>query len=192
MTNGPGWKRYPQIKTELNPGSEDYGIFWFTKAEFFHYFPAMYLCKFNMTRLKDDEYVNDLKDEFKRLGSKAPKPPKKPKPLPVQQEYEVQPIYINKESDPNSPYKIVEKTIDGCVSYVKINKDIIKGESVAKGVEHFKKNPEKILAIHYQKNIVEEGWPVHVHQYTLIYRKGTEGIDTKSGSKRTILTNILR
>ena len=192
MINGPGWKRYPELKSELNPLSEDNGIFWLTKAEFFRYFPTIYLCKMNMTRLKDDKYVNDLEDEFKRLGSEAPKPPKA---RPVQQNDELeqlQPIHIDKESDPDSPYKIVEQSFSGAVSYLKMSKDVIKGKSIADGVEYFKKNPEKILAIHYQKNTVEEGWPVHVHQYTYIYREGTEGIQVEDGGKRTMLTNVLR
>jgi hypothetical protein len=190
MRSGPGWDRYPDIKKELNPSMEDNGLCWVTKQEFFRYFPTIYVCAFNMTRLKDDKYVNDLNDDFKRRPKALPN---KAKPAPTIIE-EMRPIYIDKSSDPSSPYKIVEEIFSGGVAYVELNSEVVKGKSIAAGVDKFRANPEKYLAIHYQTNMATEGWPVEVHQFTYIYRDGTEGIEvdkTKNG-KRTILTNVLR
>jgi len=48
---GPGWKKYPTIKSELNPvaADADDGLFWVTKEEFFKYYEVVYLSAFNMT-----------------------------------------------------------------------------------------------------------------------------------------------
>jgi hypothetical protein len=191
MRSGPGWDRYPDIKKELSPSMEDNGLCWVTKKEFFRNFPTIYVCAFNMTRLKDDKYVNDLKDDFKRRPKTAPK---KTKPAPASTEEEIVPIFIDKSSDPSSPYKIVEEIFSGGVAYVELNAEVVKGKSIADGVKEFKANPEKYLAIHYQSNMATEGWPPEVHQFTYIYRDGTEGIevDKVKNGKRTILTNVLR
>jgi hypothetical protein len=189
MRSGQGWKKYPEIKKELNPTTEDNGLCWVTKQEFFRYFPTVYVCALNMTRLKDKNYVNDLKDDFKRKPKAAPKP----KPAPAPAEDEIRPIEINKSSDPKSPYKIVEETFNGGVAYAEINKEVKRG-SIAKAVEEFRANPEKYLAIHFQKNMLEEAWPDEAQQYTMILRKGTKGleVDAVKGGKRTLLTNVLR
>ena len=55
MTNGTGWKQYPKVLYELDPIPDYTGLFWLTKAEFFTYFPTIYLCKFNMARLRDEK-----------------------------------------------------------------------------------------------------------------------------------------
>jgi hypothetical protein len=190
MRSGPGWARHPDIKEELNPSMEDNGLCWVTKKEFFRYFPIVYVCAFNMTRLKDDTYVNDLNDDFKHRPKVAPK---KAKPVPAPEE-ELLPHIIDKSSDPSSPYKVVEEIFSGGVAYVELNAEVVKGKSIVDGVKEFKANPEKYLAIHYQTNMATEGWPIEVHQFTYIYRHGTEGIEvdkTKNG-KRTILINVLR
>ena len=193
MRSGPGWDRYPEIRQEINPIVENNGLCWVTKEEFFRYFPTIYLCAFNMTRLQDDKYVNDLEDEFERSKQSEPK---RSQPVVIQEELEeLQPIYIDKSSDPSSPYKIIEQTYNGSVTFATINKDVITGTSIAKGVAEFKANPEKYLAIHYQNSIVIGGWPDEVHQFTYIYREGTNGMEIEglaSDGKRTILTNILR
>ena len=87
-----------------------------------------------------------------------------------------EPWFVNKNLDPKSPYTVVEHTYNGTVTYIKISKDIMKGESIPDTVERFRSNPDKYLAIHFQSNIIEEGWSVKVHQYTLIYRTGSKGI----------------
>ena len=189
---GPGWDKYPDVRDELNPVMEDCGIFWVTKEEFFHYFPTFYVCAFNMTRLQDKNYINDLDDHFIRKKKMNGKKKKKPQPKPVVDEQRI--IVVNKKSLPNSPYKIVEKTFDGGVSYSTINKKVIQGTSIAKGVEEFRSNPDKYLAIHYQTSIVTAGWPDKMHQFTYIYRQGTNAIDVDvvQNGQRTILMNILR
>lgn len=52
--DGPGWDKYPQIKSLLNPVVADDGVFWVTKDEFFNFFHTIFLCASNMT-----EYVED-------------------------------------------------------------------------------------------------------------------------------------
>jgi hypothetical protein len=41
--NGKGWKKYPQIKKELNPVKADDGVFWVTQQEFFKHYETIYL-----------------------------------------------------------------------------------------------------------------------------------------------------
>ena len=171
---------------------EDTGLFWVTKTEFFRYFPTIYLCKMDMTRLQDKNYVNDLEDEFER-GKNNNK--QKKKPVAQEDDYEMVPLNVNTDSDPNSPYKVVKQQYSGGVTYNKMKKDLKKGLSLVKAVEEFKANPEKYLAIHYQTSTVDEGWPDEVHQFTYVYREGTEGIEVEGiakDGKRTILTNVLR
>ena len=170
---------------------EDNGLCWVTKEEFFQYFPTIYVSAFNMTRLKDPKYVNDLKDDFTRRPKVAAKPKKA---APPKQEEELKPIHVNKKSDPKSPYKIVEQRFNGGVAFCEMKKDVVKGKSIADVVDMFQANPEKYLAVHYQNNMVDEGWPADVHVTTVIYRAGTDGveIDEVKDGKRTMLTNVLR
>ena len=49
--DGPGWEQYPQIRAELNPVVADDGIFWLSKAEFFQYFPNLYLSASDASKL---------------------------------------------------------------------------------------------------------------------------------------------
>lgn len=191
MRSGPGWDGNPAIKKELNPATEDDGLCWVTKEEFFRYFPTIYVCALNMTRLKDDTYVNDLIDGFRRQPKAAPK--RAANPAPSNNE-EIVPIYVNKTSDPGSLYKIVEETYSGGVVFSDIKSDVVKGVSIAKGVDEFRENPDKYLAIHYQNNMVTQGAPIQVHQFTYIYRNGTVGleIDAAKSGKRIMLTNVLR
>jgi len=192
MRSGPGWDEYANIKKELNPAMENNGLCWVTKEEFFRYFPTIYVCAFNMTRLKDDSYVNDLKNDFK-ARPKAKPTPQKAAPT-TQAESELGPILVNKSSDPSSPYRIVEETFNGGVTYFKMNREVVKAKSIADGVDEFRANPEKYLAIQYQNNMVEQGWPIEVHTFTFYYRDGTEGIEVEvaEDGKKTLLTNVLR
>ena len=52
--DGPGWKAYPQITELLKPVAADDGIFWVSKAEFYKYFPTIYLCAKDMTEFLED------------------------------------------------------------------------------------------------------------------------------------------
>lgn len=193
MRSGPGWNKYPDIKKELNPVMEDNGLCWVTKKEFFKYFPTIYVCAFNMTRLKDDNYENDLKDHFPRQPKKTATTVKK-KTVAAPVDDELRPIIVNKSSDPSSPYKIVEYSFNGGVAFSAMNKEVIKGKSIADAVDEFRSNPDKYMGIHYQNNMCDEGWPPEAHQFTYIYRDGSEGleVDEVKGGKRTMLINVLR
>ena len=48
--DGPGWRRYPQVKQALNPKVADNGVFWVSKQEFFKYFVSVFLSASDMTR----------------------------------------------------------------------------------------------------------------------------------------------
>ena len=50
LRTGPGWKQHPKIKSALKPVQADDGIFWVTKAEFFTYFPKVYLSAIDMRK----------------------------------------------------------------------------------------------------------------------------------------------
>lgn len=168
---------------------EDNGLCWVTKEEFFRYFPTIYVGALNITRLKDAKYVNDLDDHFKRRPKAAPKKTVK-KAAPE----EIVPIKVDKSSDPNSPYKIVEDSFSGGFAFSKYNKKLIAGTLIPEGVKEFKAHPEKYVAIHFQKNMLEEAWPAEVHRFTYVYREGTDGLEVNSSpsGKNTILWNILR
>ncbi|CAB9518072.1 Calpain-1 catalytic subunit [Seminavis robusta] len=204
MRSGPGWGKYPNIKNELNPSLEDNGLCWVTKQEFFRYFPSVYVCTLNMTRIKDSNYVNDLEDDFvKKPKATAPKP--KPKPAPVSpkkktiirhapQQEKWSPHAIDTSSDPNSTHKIVVTTFNGGYSFSDINKKDVAGTAIQKGVDEFRANPDKYVSMVYQNSMVEEGWPVDKHRYTLFLRAGTEDLDVNAapGGKKTLLTNVRR
>jgi len=49
--DGPGWEQYPQVKAALKPVAADDGIFWLSKSEFFRYFPSIYLCAADMSKM---------------------------------------------------------------------------------------------------------------------------------------------
>eukprot|EP00930_Biecheleria_cincta_P078619 TRINITY_DN6616_c0_g1_i1.p1 TRINITY_DN6616_c0_g1~~TRINITY_DN6616_c0_g1_i1.p1 ORF type:complete len:664 (-),score=114.45 TRINITY_DN6616_c0_g1_i1:202-2193(-) len=58
---GPYWKKYPKVKTALNPtlGIDD-GIFWMERGEFFKYFRTVYLCALDMSEFI--QYEEDSED----------------------------------------------------------------------------------------------------------------------------------
>lgn len=190
MRGGKGWKKYPKVFKKLHPPNEDNGMCWVTKEEFFHYFPTICVCAMDINRLKDPSYANDLEDHFPREAPEKARPK-----APIEEEEVYPPIIIDTSSVPGSPYKIVEQSFNGGVSYNKINKKVVKAKSIVQGVEKFKKNPKKYLAIHWQRSICSQGWPDEVHQFTYIYREGTEDLDVDDAGnegERTILTNVLR
>jgi hypothetical protein len=75
------------------------------------------------------------------------------------------------------PFEIVEEILSGGVAHIELNAEVAKGKSILAGVDEFRANPEKYLAIHYQTNMATQGWPVEVHQFTNICRDGIEGIE---------------
>ena len=52
--DGPGWKKYPQIKRLLKPVVANDGIFWVTKQEFFKFYDTIYVSASNMTEFLED------------------------------------------------------------------------------------------------------------------------------------------
>ena len=46
--NGPGWRRYPEIKELLKPNVSNDGLFWMTESEFFEFFERVFLCAGDM------------------------------------------------------------------------------------------------------------------------------------------------
>ncbi|KAL7565544.1 hypothetical protein ACA910_003821 [Epithemia clementina (nom. ined.)] len=52
--DGPGWKKWPQVKKAVNPVIADDGIFWVTKDEFFKFFSTIYFSASNMTEFLED------------------------------------------------------------------------------------------------------------------------------------------
>jgi len=195
VLNGKGWLQYPEVKLELKPLSEDTGTFWLTKAEFFAYFPTIYVCAFNMARLKDENYVNDLEHDFPPPDTTATAPGTTYMINPD----EMQRIDIDTQSDPTSPYDIIVQPYNGGISFGKVKSEVVTGTSIKEGVEKFKADPDKYLAIHYQTNVVEDGWPAHTHSYDFIYREGTEanklkvqGVVEGGGGQRTFLKNVMK
>ena len=51
---GSGWAEFPEVAAELQPTTADDGIFWLTKAEFFEYFPTLYLSASDMSAFRED------------------------------------------------------------------------------------------------------------------------------------------
>jgi len=49
---------------------------------------------------------------------------------------------------------------------------LFKGKSILKGVAKFKENPDKYIAMTYQKKMLT--WPKNMQEYTFIHRAGTE------------------
>lgn len=175
MRYGTGWEEYHCIRDELTPNmEEDNGLFWVTKEEFFKYFPTIYVCVFNMTKLKNPQYKNDLNPIFD-FTTKA---------------YSVG---VCKEGLPDSNYNIVETTYIGKLKFTTIEEEEMIGYNVADGITEFRTNPDKYIAIHYQTAMLTEGWPIRMHSYKLLHRDGTAGLkiaDPSTEGKRTILMHV--
>ena len=98
---------------------EDNGMCWMTKGEFFKYFPSIYLSAFNMARLQDANYVNDLEDEFPRRKGTEPKVEEEKKEIeepeinegrvePEEQKVEVEPEAQKVETKPSAKREVEE------------------------------------------------------------------------------------
>jgi Calpain family cysteine protease len=73
-----------------------------------------------------------------------------------------------------SRWIVVEKNFNGQTTYVtRGEQEVVKGKSITEGIEYFRSNPGKYVAMMYQTKMKE--WPSAQHQYTLIHRAGTEG-----------------
>ena len=175
MRSGKGWDEHPNILAELSPNlTDDNGLFWVTKEEFFKYFPTIYVSAFNMTKLKNPAYKNDLKPIFDMS----------------KKDYSVG---VCKEGLPDSDYKIVETTYIANIKFTTLEDEEMIGYNVADGIEEFRNNPDKYIAIHYQTAMLTENWPTRMHSYKLFHRDGTTGlkiVDPSPDGKRTMLMHV--
>ena len=64
--NGSGWEDHPEVKEELNPEVRNDGIFWVSKAEFFRYFPVIYVSCTDMTADKTDEPAGEYAENYEQ------------------------------------------------------------------------------------------------------------------------------
>lgn len=69
--------------------------------------------------------------------------------------------------------------------------ELVKGQSIQRGIDTFKSNPAKYLALIYQTNMVTDQWPAGQCQYTLIHRKGTLNYSPKNLTKNGVQTIYL-
>jgi hypothetical protein len=77
-------------------------------------------------------------------------------------------------ADP-SKWKFSELKFAGSVLYDELGKEEeVRGKSIKKGIERFKANPGKYLAMTYQAVMLEEKWPKESHAYTYVHRAGTQ------------------
>lgn len=111
-------------------------------------------------------------------------PPTKPKPKPkpaataskkksdgVPEEYQ--------NADPKR-WKLTEMKFAGQVSYESIGEQEVVQKPISEGIQHFKANPGKYIAMTYQADMV--GWPTDQQQYTYIHREGTVNYKPKGAS----------
>ena len=95
-------------------------------------------------------------------------------------------------NDPDGRWDIVEHTFDGVSSSETKETQSVDCDgssmTLAKGIENFKKNPEKYVAIHYH--------PQNPYQFTYILRAGTTGYKPEglkpSGGQFTILRHMYK
>ena len=91
----------------------------------------------------------------------------------------------------DSRWKLREQQFNGSVQFKDIGKqEVVEGKSVEKGIETFKANPAKYVAMVYQTNMLTNKWPAASCMYTLIHRKDTVNYEPKGVSptgQQTIL-----
>ena len=74
----------------------------------------------------------------------------------------------------DSRWKLREQQFNGSVQFKEVGKqEVVEGQSVEKGIETFKANPAKYVAMIYQTNMLTNKWPAASCMYTLIHRKDT-------------------
>jgi len=79
----------------------------------------------------------------------------------------------HKKPDP-SKWKFIELRFGGSASYASIGREeLVKGQSVQRGMDQMKNHPTKYVAMHYQSNVKD--WPAQRQQYYLVHREGTQG-----------------
>lgn len=78
-----------------------------------------------------------------------------------------------RRADP-SRWKLSRESFAGAAQYETLgHQELIKGQSIQKGIQTFKGNPSKYIAMTFQTSCLD--WPVDQQQYTLIHRDGTSG-----------------
>jgi hypothetical protein len=92
-------------------------------------------------------------------------------------------------ADP-SKWKFSELKFAGSSSYEEVGKqEEVKGKSIPKGIEKFKANPGKYLAMMYQTASLE--WPKEQHTYTYVHRAGTKAYKPQGLSASGWMTLLL-
>jgi hypothetical protein len=94
------------------------------------------------------------------------------------------------DADP-SKWRFSEHKFAGSVSHVEVGQEEeVKGKSIAKGIEKFKSNPSKYLAMMYQTTMAD--WPKENHKYTYIHRAGTKGYKPQGMSASGWMTLLMQ
>ena len=103
------------------------------------------------------------------------------------------PVVIDQYSDADpSKWKVSKQKFGGSVLYDKIGKqEKVTGKPIAKGIEQFKADPGKYLAMMYQASMLEE-WPEKKHKYTFVHRAGTEAFKPEGLSASGWMTLLLQ
>eukprot|EP00977_Amphora_coffeiformis_P007216 scaffold1569_cov171-Amphora_coffeaeformis.AAC.2 len=83
----------------------------------------------------------------------------------------------------SSSWKLKKQQFYGSTTFKELGKkEIVQGKSVQEGIEMFKSNPEKYVAMIYQTNMVTDRWPANQCQFVLQHRKGTTNYGPKNVS----------
>lgn len=73
-----------------------------------------------------------------------------------------------------SRWKLKQFQFNGSTTFKEMGKkEIVQGQSVQSGIDTFKANPEKYIAMIYQTNMVTDNWPANQCQFVLQHREGT-------------------
>ena len=133
----------------------------------------------------------------KAAASKATKSPKRetapaPKKQQKQSSQDLKGIDERfRDADPTR-WKLRQEQFNGSVTYKTMGKqEVVKGQSVERGIENFKANPLKYIAMLYQTNMVTDKWPSSQCQYTLVHRKGTEGYEPNGVNPKGFQTILI-
>ena len=83
----------------------------------------------------------------------------------------------------SSSWKLKEQQFYGSTIFKELGKkEVVQGKSVQEGIDIFKANPEKYIAMIYQTNMVTDRWPAGQCQFALQHRKGTTNYAPKNVS----------
>lgn len=133
-------------------------------------------CKrFSMHRLSPAALAEELRDaaynqdDFHNAGEdydKGDSTPAKGKATPTT------PGHLEFEFVDHKKFKLSQMKSMGAFEYTCIGKEkVYKGKSILKGIAKFKANPDKYIAMTYEKKML--AWPTHDQHFSLIHRAGT-------------------